>query len=81
MQCRTTVRRLSALLADAGAVVVRAEGDCDPAHAAGAGVKDIRAGPTAPGFLTPGLTATLDAKFGLRLISTPDQTLAETLGA
>ncbi|PTR06042.1 prismane/CO dehydrogenase family protein [Cereibacter azotoformans] len=42
---------------------------------------DIRAGPTAPGFLTPGLIATLDAKFGLRLISTPDQTLAETLGA
>ena len=45
------------------------------------GVRDIRVGPTAPGFLTPGLVATLNAEFGLRLISTPEETLAETLSA
>ncbi|PYF08626.1 hydroxylamine reductase precursor [Rhodobacter viridis] len=45
------------------------------------GVRDIRVGPTAPGFLTPNLIATLNAEFGLRLISTPEETLAETLCA
>lgn len=45
------------------------------------GVKDIRVGPTAPGFLTPNLIATLNAQFRLRLISTPEETMAETLSA
>lgn len=45
------------------------------------GVKDIRVGPTAPGFLTPALLGILNEKFGLKLISTVKDDLAEMLAA
>lgn len=45
------------------------------------GVKDIRVGPTAPAFLTPALITALNQSFGLRLISTVEQDLAEILAA
>ena len=45
------------------------------------GIKDIRVGPTAPGFLTPNLIGVLNEKFGLRLISTAEDDLAEMLAA
>ena len=45
------------------------------------GIKDIRVGPTAPGFLTPNLIATLNQQFGLRLIGDVDSDLAEMLAA
>ena len=45
------------------------------------GIKDIRVGPTAPGFLTPNLIATLNAQFGLRLIGSVEEDLAEMLAA
>lgn len=45
------------------------------------GIKDIRVGPTAPGFLTPNLVAILNEKFGLRLISTVEEDLKDMLAA
>jgi hydroxylamine reductase len=45
------------------------------------GIKDIRVGPTAPGFLTPNLIATLNQQFGLRLISNVEDDLKEMLAA
>ena len=45
------------------------------------GIKDIRVGPTAPGFLTPNLIATLNQQFGLRLISNVEYDLKEMLAA
>ncbi|ABB15179.1 hydroxylamine reductase [Carboxydothermus hydrogenoformans] len=44
------------------------------------GVKNIRIGPTAPAFLTPNLLAILNEKFGLKLITTPDEDLKAILG-
>lgn len=45
------------------------------------GVKDIRVGPTAPGFLTDNLIGILNQQFGLKLITTPEQDLQEILAA
>jgi len=45
------------------------------------GVKNIRVGPTAPGFLTPNLIAVLNRKYGLKLITTPEQDLKDILSA
>ncbi|SFN57854.1 hydroxylamine reductase precursor [Formivibrio citricus] len=45
------------------------------------GVKDIRVGPTAPGFLTDNLIGILNQQFGLKLITTPQQDLEEILAA
>ena len=45
------------------------------------GIKDIRVGPTAPGFLTPNLIATLNQQFGLRLIGEVESDLADMLAA
>ena len=45
------------------------------------GIKDIRVGPTAPGFLTPNLVGILNRQFGLRLITTPAQDLSDMLAA
>ena len=45
------------------------------------GVKNIVTGPTAPGFLTPNLIATLNQQFGLRLISNVEDDLKEMLAA
>ncbi len=45
------------------------------------GVKDIRVGPTAPGFLTPNLIGILNEKFGLRLIGNVKDDLADMLAA
>jgi len=45
------------------------------------GVKNIRVGPTAPGFLTPNLIAVLNQKYGLKLITTPEQDLKDILSA
>ncbi|WP_018604951.1 hydroxylamine reductase [Uliginosibacterium gangwonense] len=45
------------------------------------GVKDIRVGPTAPGFLTPNLLGILNEKFGLKLITTVEDDLAQMLAA
>ena len=45
------------------------------------GIKDIRVGPTAPGFLTPNLLATLNRQFGLRLIANVEDDLTEMLAA
>ncbi len=45
------------------------------------GIKDIRVGPTAPGFLTPNLIGVLNQKFGLRLISTVEDDLKDMLAA
>ncbi len=45
------------------------------------GIKDIRVGPTAPAFLTPNLIGVLNEKFGLRLISSVENDLAEMLAA
>ena len=45
------------------------------------GVKDIRVGPTAPGFLTPNLIGILNQQFGLKLISSVDADLKEMLAA
>jgi len=44
------------------------------------GVKDIRIGPSAPAFLTPNVFKVLQDKYGLKLITTPDQDLADILG-
>ena len=45
------------------------------------GIKDIRVGPTAPGFLTPNLIGILNQQFGLKLISTVEQDLHDILQA
>ncbi|WP_153110385.1 hydroxylamine reductase [Propionivibrio limicola] len=45
------------------------------------GIKDIRVGPTAPGFLTPNLVGVLNQQFGLRLISNVEDDLKEMLAA
>ena len=45
------------------------------------GIKDIRVGPTAPGFLTPNLVGILNQQFGLKLISTVEQDLNDILKA
>ena len=45
------------------------------------GIKDIRVGPTAPGFLTPNLIGVLNQQFGLKLISTVEQDLKDILKA
>ncbi|SHH30114.1 hydroxylamine reductase [Ferrimonas marina] len=45
------------------------------------GIKDIRVGPTAPAFLTDNLVAALNEQFGLRLITTVEQDLADMLAA
>ncbi|MBY6106794.1 hydroxylamine reductase [Ferrimonas balearica] len=45
------------------------------------GIKDIRVGPTAPAFLTDNLIAALNEQFGLRLITTVEQDIADILAA
>ncbi len=45
------------------------------------GIKDIRVGPTAPGFLTPNLVGILNKEFGLKLISSVEEDLEEMLAA
>jgi hydroxylamine reductase len=45
------------------------------------GIRDIRVGPTAPGFLTPNLVGILNQQFGLKLISTVEQDLNDILQA
>jgi hydroxylamine reductase len=45
------------------------------------GIKDIRVGPTAPGFLTPNLIGVLNEQFSLKLISTVEQDLSDMLKA
>ncbi len=45
------------------------------------GVKNIRVGPTVPGFLTPNLMQVLNQEFGLRLITTVEQDLKDCLAA
>lgn len=45
------------------------------------GIKDIRVGPTTPGFMTPNLLKVLNDQFGLRLISTVENDLADILAA
>ncbi|WP_298443954.1 hydroxylamine reductase [uncultured Ferrimonas sp.] len=44
------------------------------------GIKDIRVGPTAPAFLTDNLLTALNEMTGLKLITTPEQDLADILG-
>ncbi|MHB8917215.1 MAG: hydroxylamine reductase [Desulfocucumaceae bacterium] len=44
------------------------------------GVKNIRIGPTAPAFLTPNVLGVIQQNYDLKLITTPDQDLAEILG-
>ncbi|KIZ43603.1 MULTISPECIES: hydroxylamine reductase [Rhodopseudomonas] len=45
------------------------------------GIKDIRVGPTAPGFLTPNLVGILNQQFGLKLITSPERDLSDMLAA
>lgn len=45
------------------------------------GIKDIRVGPTAPGFLTDNLVKVLNEQFGLKLITTVEQDLHDMLQA
>ena len=45
------------------------------------GIKDIRVGPTVPGFLTANLVNILNQQFGLKLITTPEQDLKDMLAA
>jgi hydroxylamine reductase len=45
------------------------------------GIRDIRVGPTAPAFLTQNLLNVLTEKFGLRLITTVEQDLADMLAS
>ncbi len=45
------------------------------------GVHDIRVGPTVPAFLTPNLIGALNQKFGLSLITTVEQDIAELMAA
>ncbi|WP_028110912.1 hydroxylamine reductase [Ferrimonas futtsuensis] len=44
------------------------------------GIKDIRVGPTVPGFLTPNLINHLHEQTGLRLTTTVEQDMADILG-
>lgn len=44
------------------------------------GVSNIRIGPSAPAFLTPNVLGVLNEKFGLKLITTPDEDLKAILG-
>ncbi|HBT47707.1 MAG TPA: hydroxylamine reductase [Peptococcaceae bacterium] len=44
------------------------------------GVKDIRIGPSAPAFVSPGVLSILQEKFGLKLITTPEEDLKAILG-
>jgi hydroxylamine reductase len=44
------------------------------------GVKNIRIGPSAPAFVTPGVFKVLNETFGLQPITTPDQDLKAILG-
>ncbi|EAX47985.1 hybrid cluster protein [Thermosinus carboxydivorans Nor1] len=44
------------------------------------GVKNIRIGPSAPAFLTPNVLKLLNEKYGLSLITTPDEDLKAILG-
>jgi hydroxylamine reductase len=43
------------------------------------GIQDIRLGPTLPAFLSPNVLKLISEKYNLKLISTPDQDLAECL--
>ncbi|KPK98859.1 MAG: hydroxylamine reductase [Omnitrophica WOR_2 bacterium SM23_72] len=43
------------------------------------GIKGIRIGPTPPAFLTPAVLKVIQEKFDLKLISTPDEDLADIL--
>ena len=43
------------------------------------GVKGIRLGPTLPGFLSPGVAKVLVEKFGIKLISNPDEDIASMM--
>lgn len=45
------------------------------------GIKDIRVGPTAPGFLTPNLVGILNQQFGLKLIGSVEEDLKDMLAA
>jgi len=45
------------------------------------GIKYIRVGPTAPGFLTPNLVGVLNQQFGLKLITSVEEDLEEMLAA
>ncbi|MGL9720826.1 MAG: hydroxylamine reductase, partial [Symbiopectobacterium sp.] len=45
------------------------------------GVKNIRTGPTAPGFLTDNLLAVLNEKFGMRSITTVEEDINTILSA
>jgi hydroxylamine reductase len=45
------------------------------------GIRDIRVGPTTPGFLTENLLATLNQQFGLKLITSVENDLQEMLSA
>ena len=44
------------------------------------GVKNIRVGPPAPAFITPGVFKVLNENFGLQLITTPDEDLKAIMG-
>jgi len=44
------------------------------------GVKDMRIGPTPPAFLTPNAFKILSDRYGLKLITTPDEDLKTILG-
>lgn len=45
------------------------------------GIKNIRVGPTVPGFLTPNLLQALNESHGLKLITTPEADLKDILSA
>lgn len=45
------------------------------------GIKNIRLGPTLPAFVSPNVLNVLVEKFGIQPISTPEQDMAELLGA
>jgi len=45
------------------------------------GIRNIRVGPTAPGFLSDNLISILNKEFGLKLISTVEQDMADMLQA
>ncbi|MDD4601781.1 Hydroxylamine reductase [bioreactor metagenome] len=44
------------------------------------GIQDMRLGPTPPAFLTPNVLGVLSEKFGLKLITTPDEDLKAIFG-
>jgi len=45
------------------------------------GIKNIRLGPTLPAFVSPGVAATLQQKYNLMPITTPEEDLAACLGS